>query len=80
MAWDERQFKLEGSRHVLDSRQARVRRRTLQVRYLSLSQAQLAGQLLLAELFAPACFAEQISYCDRNITDTWLLVRFITCE
>ena len=70
MAWDEHQLEIEGSRHVLDGREARVNRCALEIGDLPLSETQPARQSVLAELFPQACFAEQIGYRRCGITNT----------
>ena len=70
MARDERQLEIEGSRHVLNGREARVNRCALEIGDLPLSETQPARQLVLAELFPQACFAEQIGYRRCGITNT----------
>lgn len=79
-AGDEHQLKIEGSRDVLNGRETRVDRRALEIGDLSLSQAHLAGQLLLTELLPAAGVAEYVGYRQRRITDTGLNGTSITIK
>lgn len=60
MVRDEHQLEIEGSRHVLNGREARINGGALKVRDLSLAYAQLARELSLTQLAAQACLSEDV--------------------
>ena len=70
MARDEHQLEIEGSRHVLDGRETRVHRGTLEIGDLSLSHAEFGGQVLLTELLSQARVAKPVGYHSCAITYT----------
>ena len=54
MPWDEHQLELEGSRHVVNSREAGIDRGAFEVRDLALPKAQLSRKFSLTQLPAQA--------------------------
>ena len=68
MTRDEHELQVEGSGHVLNRRESRVDRRALEVRDLSLAQAELAGELGLTELAAQPGRSEDVGQPEGEIT------------